>query len=442
MKEMHSVSLARGMRPRRAPRLAKLIAVTLTAGALAGLFDRPAAAAPPNVVLIISDDQAWTDYGFMGHDAISTPHLDRLARQSALFPRGYVPSSLCRASLMSIITGLYPHQHGVTGNDPPGGTDRREMLQHVRRSGTLPKMLAPLGYRSLQTGKWWEGSHQLGGFTHGMTHGDPARGGRHGDEGLTIGRGGLGPIFDFIAASEGRPFFVWYAPFLPHQPHNPPPKLLEKYAVDGRSPHVARYYAMCEWFDQTCGELLAYLDEHRLAKNTLVVYVTDNGWIQDPDSRAFAPRSKRSPNEGGIRTPIMLRWPGVIEPATYDQLVSSIDLAPTILAACGAEARGTLPGENHWPLVKDKQPLQRTAVFGEIFAHDVADIDQPAASLQYRWCVDGPWKLILPTDGAAELYNLADDPHETSDLAAEQLRHVRRLTEQLDAWWTPGSAAD
>src|SRR5688500_5437324 len=80
----------------------------------------------PNVVIILSDDQAWTDYGFAGHKHIQTPHLDRLAKESLLFTRGYVPSSLCRPSLMSLITGLYPHQHGITGNDPPKGTDRRE----------------------------------------------------------------------------------------------------------------------------------------------------------------------------------------------------------------------------------------------------------------------------------------------------------------------------
>ena len=86
---------------------------------------------PPNVVLILSDDRAWTDYGFLGHDAIHTPRLDALARQSVVFPRGYTPSSLCRPSLMTMITGLYPHQHGVTGNDPPRGVDRGAMLKHV-----------------------------------------------------------------------------------------------------------------------------------------------------------------------------------------------------------------------------------------------------------------------------------------------------------------------
>ena len=88
-----------------------------------------AADVPPNVVILLSDDQAWTDYGFMGHPQIQTPHLDKLAAQSLVFTRGYTPTSLCRASLMTIITGQYPQQHLVTGNDPPKGTDRSEMLQ-------------------------------------------------------------------------------------------------------------------------------------------------------------------------------------------------------------------------------------------------------------------------------------------------------------------------
>src|SRR5438067_411374 len=110
----------------------------------AGYLCSPAAAFAqrPNVVILLSDDQGWTDYGFMGHPTVQTPHLDRLATQSAVFTRGYTPTSLCRSSLMTIISGLYPHQHLVTGNDPPKGTDRREMLRHIRRTPTLPKLLA------------------------------------------------------------------------------------------------------------------------------------------------------------------------------------------------------------------------------------------------------------------------------------------------------------
>jgi arylsulfatase A-like enzyme len=113
-----------------------------------------------------------------------------------------------------------------------------------------------------------------------MTHGDPKRGGRHGDIGLKIGREGLKPITDFVehAQKEKKPFLLWYAPFLPHTPHNPPERLLKKYRKEGRPMDQAKYFAMCEWFDETCGELLGYLDNQGLTENTLVVFTCDNGW--------------------------------------------------------------------------------------------------------------------------------------------------------------------
>ena len=115
---------------------------------------------PPNIVLILSDDQGYTDYGFMGHSEIETPNLDKLAKESALFRRGYVPTALCRPSLMTLITGLYSHQNRTTGNDPANtpankvhaekaGTDARELLiSHIDKTGSLPKWLGKKGYVS------------------------------------------------------------------------------------------------------------------------------------------------------------------------------------------------------------------------------------------------------------------------------------------------------
>jgi len=433
--------------------MVRLLLVCIACGLSPRLFaaEPPAVAAPqnpPNVVLIISDDQAWNDFGFMGHPRVRTPRLDQLAAQSALFPRGYVPTSLCRPSLATILSGLYPHQHGVTGNDPPRGIDRKEMLRHVRRMPTLPRLLGERGYRSLQTGKWWEGNFAEGGFTAGMTHGDPARRGRHGDEGLKIGREGLAPITKFLddwqKQTAGRqPFFLWYAPMMPHTPHNPPQRLLDVYRGGDLPDRVAKYYAMCEWFDETCGQLLDELDRRHLAENTLVVFVTDNGWIAPPEPRPgepnapFAARSKRSPYEGGIRTPIMLRWPGRVNPGRYDTLVSSIDLAPTILAAAGLKPLPEMTGLNLLEVAEAGGRASRHTLFGEVYEHDVADLDDPVPGLLYRWVIDGDWKAIVPTEkGAApELYRLSDDPHETQNLADKQPEVAARLVKQVDAWW-------
>ena len=200
----------------------------------------------PNIILLISDDQSWTDYSFMGHDHIQTPRIDQLASEGLVFTHGFTTAPLCRPALSSMITGLYPHQHGAIGNDPvfdPGGRQQygdqwtakrtefnEPVVQGIEDATSLADLLGEAGYVSLQTGKWWEGNYSRGGFSCGMTHGDPARGGRHGDEGLEIGRKGLDVIYDFIDDSKETetPFFVWYAPFLPHAPHTPPDSLRDK----------------------------------------------------------------------------------------------------------------------------------------------------------------------------------------------------------------------
>jgi uncharacterized sulfatase len=426
-------------------------AACLTAAALF-YFAAPRAAADgpprPNVVLIVSDDQGWADYSFMGHPHVRTPHLDRLAAQSLLFRRGYVPSSLCCPSLASLITGRYPHQHEVTSNDPPippgmaaaafqqsaAFRDGREvMTRHLEAAPTLPRLLAPLGYRSLQTGKWWQGDYTRGGFTDGMTKGT-----RHGDDGLAIGRETMKPIYDFIAAARkaDRPFFVWYAPMMPHSPHNPPARLLDKYKDKSPSIHVARYWAMVEWFDETCGQLLAHLDEQGLAENTIVLYLADNGWVQDPAGPGYAPKSKQSPYDGGVRTPLLVRWPGRVKPVVSDELALSIDFVPTVLAALGQKPPPDLPGVN---LLDAEAVRRRPAVFGECFTHNAVDLNDPAKSLRWRWAVEGRWKLIVPAEagGRDELYDVIADPYETADRAADRPEVAAELRRRLDAWWAP-----
>ncbi|MDA9856541.1 sulfatase [Rubripirellula sp.] len=417
---------------------------------------------PPNIVLILSDDQGYTDYGFMGHPEIETPNLDKLARESTLFRRGYVPTALCRPSLMTLITGLYSHQNKTTGNDPAktpaneahakqaGEAARELLISHIDKTGALPQWLANKGYVSHQSGKWWEGPYQRAGFTEGMTKGYPNRGGRHGDAGLKIGREGMTPVFDFIDRSvkSEKPFFVWYAPFLPHTPHNPPTRLFEKYQAKGIPDRIAKYYAMCDWFDETCGALVNHIDEAGVGENTLVIYVTDNGWIQT-EQGSYAPRSKRSPNEFGTRTPIMFRWLGTIPAADRPELCSSIDFVPTVLAAAGAEGPHDFPGLNLLPNLKSGDSIERNTLFGESFAHDIADIENPQASLLYRWVIHDHDKLLLtydgapgkmkypPTSGAPQLFDLQNDPTEKMNLATSNPEKVKKLSNLLDQWYIP-----
>jgi uncharacterized sulfatase len=396
-----------------------------------------AAEQPPDVVMIVADDQAWTDFGFMGHKVVKTPNLDRLAAESALFPNAYVPTSLCRASLATLLTGLYSHQHKICCNDPPDGVDRAEMHPFIKNAPAVPRLLGKAGYASLQTGKFWEGHYANAGFTEGMT-----TKGRHGEEGLVIGRETMQPIFDFIGKTPDKPFFIWYAPMLPHEPHNPPERLLAKYTTGNRNIKLAKYYAMCEWFDETCGELLDYLDSHQLGDNTLVVFVVDNGWIQETGEVRttrgnFAPKSKLSPYDGGLRTPVLLRWPGHTKAGRYEDLVSTIDLAPSILTACGVEPPKQMPGLSLLQTAAGKGPLARDAVFGEIYLHTAVDLETPALNLTHRWVRAGDWKLILFEDPKAppELYDVKDDPFEEKNLAKQSPDRVRSLSARIDAWW-------
>jgi arylsulfatase A-like enzyme len=419
------------------------------------------AARTPNIVYIISDDQAWNDYGFMGHPDIQTPHLDKLAGESVLFRRGYVPTALCRPSLMTMLTGHYASRHGVTGNDPsPKYAERNsqlykdrcaQLISYIDNFDTLPEILVSKGYLTHQSGKYWEGNFKRGGFTHGMTRGFPQPGGRHGDDGLKIGREGMQNIEDFVDHSldQKKPFFLWYAPFLPHTPHNPPERLLNKYKKDDRPITIAKYYAMCEWFDETCGDLVKILEDRNLRENTLIAYVTDNGWIQNPEKNGYDKRSKQTPYEGGIRTPIFFNWPGMFKAADRDELVSSIDIFPTLVAAAEGKAPCDVPGLNLLDNLKSGAAIDRKRIFGESFAHDIADIENPEKTLLFRWCIEGDWKLLLTYDGEVnryqsthprdekrpQLFNLSNDPWEKTNLASKNPEIVARLAKQISEWY-------
>jgi len=442
-----------------------LIALTVTPL----LHGRTTTAPPPNIALIVCDDQAWFHFGFMGNREIRTPNLDRLAKQSAVFTRGYVPTSVCRPSLATMITGHYPHRHEIGVGIDGLRASPQTVRQRFKRSPTLPGVLQQNRYVSLQTGKWWEGDYRLAGFTHGMTTGTPVPGsvGANDDsvtghqglgaldrgmsflagaEGLRIGRESLDPIRDFVRNRGGRPFFLWYAPMMPHTPHNPPDRLLKQYQSPDRPETVARYMAMCEWFDETCGELLDLLDSQRLSDNTLVIFVVDNGYVQLPGINWFDRRSKLSPYEAGLRTPILLRWPGKISPARYEMPVHTVDLAPTTLSACGIDPPADLPGINLLTICNGRS-LQRDAIFGATFRHKQKKTigpRKPDDTVDFRWCVAGRWKLTVPrsADASAQLFDVLADPHEKNDLAAVRPDQVQRLKAKVDRWWSPDIRVD
>jgi len=431
--------------------LLSLLPLLMVAGAGVG---RAAAAAQPNILLIISDDQGWGDFGFMGHPQISTPNLDKLAAQSLTFHRGYTPVPLCRPSLACIATGLYPHQHGVTGNDPdlPDGANSmgsrgnpkyasyyHKVVDHFSEHPNLIRDLTARGYVSFQAGKWWEGDPvKSAGFSHAMTAGE-GKGDRHGGAGLEIGRKGLEPIYQFIARAGDKPWLAWYAPMLPHTPHTPPADLLQKHLKLAPSEAIARYWACVEWFDRTCGELIGHLEQSGQLSNTIILFTIDNGWIQHPAKASdFGDRSKLTPYEGGVRTPLMICWPGHVKPRSDKQhLASTVDLWPTLAALLKTPVPDGLPGIN---LTDEGAVAARERIFGEQYTHNIADVDRPVRSLETRWMIDGWWKLIVPNnakrpDAKPELYNLQNDPWEKVDLANTEAGRVPPLLKKLDAWW-------
>jgi len=397
----------------------------------------------PNIVFILSDDQSWTDYSFMGDENIETPRIDQFAKESATFTQSYVPTPLCSPSLATIITGLYPKDHGILGNDKvyERKGNRKEnrakaykpVIEAFEKQTTLPDILKEKGYLSFQTGKWWHGNHKVGGFDYGMTHGDPKRGGRHGDYGLKIGRIGLDTINSYVnlALKEKKPFFLWYAPFLPHRPHNPPARLFEKYKKKTDSEHLAKYWAMIEWFDETCGQLFDLIDDKGLTENTLFVYVCDNGWRQNPNKSGYMSDSKRAPYDMGIRTPIMYKWAGKIKPAMNNTTItSSIDMVPTVLDILEIEKPKNLPGVS----VLDTKALEaRKGIFGEVYAHDFDTIEN---SMYYNMAIFPPYKIIVPDpirkkNEVVKLFNIEEDPFEKSNIALENPEIVKDLKDKI-----------
>lgn len=464
---------------------------------LAGLLIALAAAVVqaadrPNIVYIIADDQSWTDFGFMGNESVYTPNIDKLAAKSARFPNGYLPTSVCRPSLVTLLTGLYPHEHMVHFNHgPPGNSAYNKMtsveeyvrvrskeFELIERLKTLPGVLAEKGYRSLQTGKFWEGHWRNGGFTEGMTvfeappksqtyggvrklaSGDRVAHG-NGDWGLQIGRETMQPIWDFVADCKKAdvPWLIWYAPYLPHQPHDSPEKYYEiARSMPGVKPHQIPYYAAIAQFDDTVGDLVRFVEEHSDLSNTIFVFVSDNGWTASEKPQKgrevefeHTKNSKRAPFDEGVRSPILFRWDGVIEPKSYEQLVSSIDIVPTLLAAAGCESIES-PGIDLLPAMEGKEELDPDrAVYGEIYPGDASSLGHPEVDIAYRWVRKGNFKLIVPRGENAwggyvrktALFNVADDPVESRNLAwnPEYEEVESRLRKLLDEWWNPGDAS-
>ena len=258
------------------------------------------------------------------------------------------------------------------------------------------------------------------------------------------------PIYDFVEKAEenDQPFFVWYGVFLPHAPHDAPQRLFDKYKDIAPNEPTAWYWANVEWLDEGCGQLVDYLKKKNLYENTIFVFTSDNGWVPHPKTRNQFIRSKMGPYEAGIRTPMFITHEGEIESRRdTETLASNIDIAPTILRACGIEPPKTMSGLD----LRDPAALEkRNRVFVDVYEHNgnLDRRDDLEDGLMAHVVIHGWDKLVaLPENGGAirsrqiplsdrdELYyDLKSDPDDRNDLASENAEKVEQLSDMIDTW--------
>ena len=400
----------------------------------------------PNIILIIGDDHGYPYFGFMGSEIVSTPNMDALARSGALFINGYVPDNHCRPALQSLITGIDPYNYKNQRDSLKISLEKEQFFQNknpdlkkewqknfnyhaMKYFNTVPKELIKLGYKSFQSGKWWEYHFEYGGFTSGMTKGwvREMRDGRNwfqqfmGGEGTDIGRVTNQPVYDFIEENQSNPFFIWYAPQLPHYPFDAPNKYRGMYENKGYSKSAVEYYANCTWFDDSVGELISHLKSKNLFGNTLFIYVNDNGWEQEP-YQEFINDPMRSHNGGdkgklsifdqSFRTPIIFSWENKIgHNLLFEDLIHTIDISATILDYVSMGRNSPLgQGKSYKNIINGFGNSPRKIILGQ--SNKIRDDDNPMGKdVNAYWGRNNNWfyKLNI-TDEIEELYDISKDP--------------------------------
>jgi len=409
--------------------------------------------APPNVVLIMTDDAGYGDLGSYGATDLRTPHLDRLAREGVRFTDFYANAPSCTPTRAGLITGRYQQRVKLEyplGMQRPADYDRG--LPVTGRS--LPQLMKNAGYTTALIGKWhlgWKpeyspnrhGFDYFFGFKSGFidfyTHTSPDSPTHddlfENDSAITVDGYMTDLITDrtvrYIERHAQRPFFIDVAYNAPHWPYQVPdhPSVARDSArhltpFDDSTSTRADYVAMVERVDQGVGRILAAIDRAGLRNNTIVIFTNDNGgeWLSR-GGPLF--QHKMSVWEGGIRVPAIIRWPGRIPANTVTSQVGiTMDLAASILAAAKAPvpADARLDGINLFPVLEGRAPIVERTLFWR--AHP---------GRQQRAVRSGDWKLIVDM-GRPLLFNLKDDIGERHNVVAEQTAVARRLRDLLLVW--------
>lgn len=420
----------------------------------------------PSIVLIFADDLGWQETGFAGSDFLETPRLDQLAQEGMIFRHAYASAGNCQPSRACMLSGQYTSRHGVyaVGSTDRGPKALMRMTPVPNRPNlppetvTLGESLKAAGYATGFFGKCHMSDSRTGksehaGFDviahsrHGLNSDDPA----DPKAIFSISRAAC----EFIEANQQQPFFAYIPHYAVHS------------RLEGRAETLARFHgrppgklghdhpmlgACLSDMDTGIGMVLDKLKALGLEQNTLVVFTSDNGspHVTNEPLRG----AKGGYYEGGIRVPMIVRWPGIVAAGSVcDTPVSNVDFYPTFLAASGATTPATpLDGESLLPLFKSQGELERQSIFWHFPGYldnpvqrgrDPVFRTRPVSVIRRgnlklhlyheEWQLDGG-REKLATNRAVELYDLAVDPGEHNDLAATRTKERDELLDELLAW--------
>lgn len=395
------------------------------------------AAEKPNIVFILADDMGYMDPGCYGSSLYRTPNIDRLAAQGTRFTQYRTAAHVCSPTRASLMTGKYPARLHLT--DFLKGHPKSFAVLQVpdwttalpESEVTLAEMLKPQGYATAWLGKW-----HLGGDTrdHGFDAGDQDWK-QNTKEDAKDPKGVFtlnAEAFDFISKNRGKPFFVALSHYAVHGPVRCEENLRKDYEklVAERKPRQthAGFAAMVEALDTSVGQVLDFLDREKLASDTLVIFCSDNGGESRFTDNHPLRGGKGTLYEGGVRVPLIARWPGRVPAGkTSDARLFSTDFLPTFAALAGAAKPDQVDGLDVTSALEGKADGTRDTLYWH-YPH--YHNEKPSGSI-----LKGDWKLIEWFEtGKTELFNLASDPGEAKDVAADNPAKNAELLAALRAW--------
>lgn len=433
--------------------------VWLCAAGLTAADDAPSR--PPNIVFILADDLGWGDLACYGHPHIRTPHLDRLARQGTLFTQFYVNSGVCSPSRTAFMTGHFPARHRIHGHLADHTRNQaRGMPDWLDTAAPLvSRQLQAVGYRTAHFGKWHLGSGKRApepgayGFDAHRTVQSSGPGFEQQDDEYFRARSTdliVDEAIRFIETHRDEPFFINLWTLVPHATLHPTDEQMEPYRrfSPQKVPYRGAaqiYYATVTALDAALGRLFKKLDETGLAEHTLVFFSSDNGpediHIRNASHSGIGSPGpfrgrKRSLYEGGVRVPLVVRWPGHVPAGRVDRqsVLTAVDWLPTLCGLAGAPLPSDyVPDGQDIGRVLGGEPLRRNRSIYWQWRFGIAG--HPMHHSPLLAVRNGDWKLLLnPDRSRVELYRIPDDPRELRNMAAGHPAIVDRLAAAALAW--------